>query len=51
MQYHTDDRIIVGSDMKDELSNHAAFEMIVLAYEITRAFYLATDEYTLRMEA
>ena len=49
---HTsDDKIIVGCDMKDEIQNHAAFVMMVEADEAPEASYLATDTHTLRMEA
>ena len=49
---HTsDDKIIVGCDMKDEIQNHAAFVMMVEADEVPGASYLAADTHTLRMEA
>ena len=49
---HTsDDKMIVGCDMKDEIQNHAAFVMMVEADEAPGASYLAADTHTLRMEA
>ena len=47
----SDDKIIVGCDMKDEVQNHATFVMMVEVDEAPGASYLAADTHTLRMEA
>ena len=36
--------------MQNEIQNHAAFVMMVEAYEAPRASYLAADKHTLRKE-
>ena len=48
--YPTDDKMIVGCDMQNEIQNHVAFVMMVEAYEAPRASYLAADKHTLRKE-